>query len=62
MNDVRPDLATALQAKPTHAAVSIKTLGKLIKYFKETPMPHDVSNEFVQDLAGAQLVNLDSRP
>ena len=44
--------------QPTHGAVPIVDLSKLLSYFKTTPMPHDVSHPFIESLSNLPLVSL----
>lgn len=50
--------APAKVERPTHGALRLDEITRLLKYFKETPMPHDVSNNFVFALSNVSLVTL----
>lgn len=45
---------------PTHGAIPLADLQKLLAYFRQTPMPHDVSDPFVRALGAAVLLALDA--
>ena len=64
VDDKRPPSETAPQAapqvpmNPTHVALALDDLSVLIKYFRETPMRHDVSDPFLCVLKAAPFIAL----
>jgi hypothetical protein len=46
------------QKQPTHGAVPIPLLSKIISYFKTTPMAYDVSSPFIELLTTVPIISL----
>lgn len=48
--------------QPTHGAIALPDLQALLKYFRETAMPYDMSEPFVRALSNAQLITIQPAP